>query len=354
MVVPRCCFGRALGLAIGLLSAACGSSTTRASASIELSSVPLAAEGGSQRLTTIDGRVSGAPPGARVVVFARSGVWWVQPLSNEPFTTIQPDATWKTATHFGTEYAALLVDAGYVPPPKTDTLPAQGGPVLAVVTAKGRGDGRPPTSKTLQFSGYEWQIRELPSDRGGANLYDPANAWTDASGFLHLRIAQRDGLWTCAEVILTRSLGYGTYAFAVRDTSQLEPPAAFSMITWDNLGAEQNHREIDIEISRWGDPASKNAQYVVQPFYVAANVLRFNTPAGRTTHTFRWAPNLVSFKSLQGAGAGAREVAEHEFTSGVPTPGGESVRLNLYLFGYPPTPLQKEAEVVIEKFEFLP
>lgn len=352
MVVPRFRLGRALGLSLGLLSAACGSSSTGARASIELTSIPQAGEGGALRLTTIAGRVTGAPRRAQVVVFARSGAWWVQPLSNLPFTSIQPDATWKTDTHFGTEYAALLVEAGYQPPSKTDTLPQQQGPVLAIVTAKGVGEAPRLPRKTLQFSGYEWQIREVPSDRGGDNLYDSSNAWTDANGFLHLRIARRDEQWTCAEVVLTRSLGYGTYSMVVSDTSQLEPAATLSMITWDDLGVEQNHREIDIEISRWGDPASKNAQYVVQPFYVAANVMRFTAPAGRTTHTFRWAPNFVSFKSVHGAGS--REIASHELTSGVPTPGGESVRLNLYLFGYPPTPLQKEAEVVIEKFEFLP
>ncbi len=96
----------------------------------------------------------------------------------------------------------------------------------------------------LTFSGYEWQIRQVPSDRGGANDYDPANAWTDESGALHLRIAGTPGRWTSAEVILTRSLGYGTYSFVVRDVSHLEPAVAFGMFTWDDLGVEQNHREV--------------------------------------------------------------------------------------------------------------
>ena len=50
------------------------------------------------------------------------------------------------------------------------------------------------------------------------------------------------------------------------------------MFTWDDLGIEQNHREMGIEISRWGDAANKNAQYVIQPYYVAANVVRFTAP----------------------------------------------------------------------------
>ena len=64
----------------------------------------------------------------------------------------------------------------------------------------------------------------------------------------------------------------------------------------------------------------------------------------------------MSFKSVLGAlGKGAvRTVAQHDFTSGVPTPGSESIRINLYVFGYATVPLKNGAEVVIEKFEYLP
>jgi hypothetical protein len=42
------------------------------------------------------------------------------------------------------------------------------------------------------------------------------------------------------------------------------------------------------------------------------------------------------------------------FTSGVPSPEGESVRIALYVFYQGHIPLEKENEVVIEKFEYLP
>ena len=68
--------------------------------------------------------MTGARPGDRIVLFAKSssGLWWVQPLTAEPFTTIAPDGTWKSDIHLGLEYAALLVRPGYAPP---DTTPAQ-------------------------------------------------------------------------------------------------------------------------------------------------------------------------------------------------------------------------------------
>ena len=53
---------------------------------------------------------------------------------------------------------------------------------------------------------------------------------------------------------LTRRLGYGTYRFVVRDVGHLEPGAVLTLFTWEGAAADQNHREMDIEISRWGDP----------------------------------------------------------------------------------------------------
>jgi hypothetical protein len=206
------------------------------------------------------------------------------------------------------------------------------------------------------FSGYEWEVRQTPSDRGGANDYDPANAWTDAEGCLHLKVARRDGRWTSAEVTLGRPLGYGTYEFVVRDVSHLDPAAALGLLTWDDQGVDQNHRELDVEISRWGDPAIKNGQFVVQPYYVAANVARFEAPPGRLTHSFRWEPGRATFRTV--SGTGSREqgpfIARHDFTEGVPVPGNETVRINLYFFRFTRTSLQREVEVVIEKFQYLP
>ena len=104
---------------------------------IEFGQVPPAAEGGAERLGTIEGRVAGARPGQRIVLYARSGDWYVQPFTNEPFTQIRADSTWTSSTHLGTEYAALLVDAAYVPPARTPALPGIGGGVVVVAVTAG-------------------------------------------------------------------------------------------------------------------------------------------------------------------------------------------------------------------------
>jgi hypothetical protein len=342
----------ALLIAAGFL-AGCGTARSNTAPSVRFSRLPRADEGGTESRAIIEGHVDGGRPGDQIVIYAKSGtgLWWVQPFADQPFTDIHADKLWRNSTHLGTEYAALLVDQGYHPPETTQQLPAKGGPIIAVATAQGE-PGRMLVSRTLHFSGYEWEIRGEPSNRGGnTNNYDPSNAWTDTDGRLHLRIARGLGEWTCAEVTLTRSLGYGSYSFEVREVSHLEPSAVLGMFTWDDSMTDLNHRELDTEISRWGDPAGKNAQYVIQPYYIPANVVRFSAPAGRLTYSFSWQPGRVSFKTGR---QGGESVAEHVFTSGVPLPGGEAVHLNLYPYANQQSPLQHEVEVVIEKFEYLP
>ena len=152
---------------------------------------------------------------------------------------------------------------------------------------------------------------------------------------------------------LTRSLGYGTYRFIVRDVSHLEPATVFGIFTWDDSGPP---REMDIEVSRWGEAESKNSQYVIQPYYVPANVVRFMEPAGVLTHWILWEPGRATFKTVRGPGStiGSPALASHVFTSGVPTPGNEVVRMNLYVYDNKTNPLRHGSEVIVEKFEYLP
>jgi hypothetical protein len=351
-------WGSALLVGLCMLLSNCGSSSASVAPSIEFTRLPPAGEGSPEKLDAIEGRVNGAQPGQKIVLLARSGFWWVQPLADQPFTAIRADSTWKGSTHPGSAYAALLVDTSYRPPPTMDMLPDRGGPVLAVATVDSSTLVHA-EAKILQFSGYEWQVRQAVGNPGGStNYYDPANAWTDKDGFLHLRIAGRPDhpgqpkQWSCAEVTLARSLGYGSYRFVVRDVSHLEPAAAFSMSTWDDSGPP---REMNIEISRWGEPTSKNAQYVVQPYYVPANTVRFTTPPGTSTYRLLWEPGRASFKTVRGSSDRESDVvAQHVFTSGIPSPGNERIHLNLYVFGNKRNPLQRGFEVIVEKFEYLP
>jgi len=307
----------------------------------------------------VDGRVTGAQPGQRIVLYANTdGRWGLCQQSDQPFTTIESDGRWKASVHLGLQYAALLVDPTYNPPQQTESLPIVGNGVVALTVVNGVGPAPVlPSPKTLNFSGYEWTTSAGPIFRAGSrNFFDPANVWTDNRGALHLRISGSPGKWAAAEVKLTRSLGYGTYGFQLRDVSHLEPSALLTLIIWDGVGTESTRRELDVELGRWGYLENTNVNFVVQPYYVPANFVAFRVPPGAYTHSFRWEPGRVAFSTVAGSGnsTGGPVINQHVFTSGVPSPEDESVRIGLYVFYQGKIPLENENEVVIDKFEYLP
>lgn len=326
--------------------------------SVEFTKIPPAAQGGRERVDTIAGRVRNARLGQKIVIYAHSGQWWVQPWPERPFTAINADSTWSTETHLGFEYAALLVGPDYHPLPTIDVAPTQGGPIALVAVVKGSGTPQFAPVGSLKFSGYDWSVRTIESDKGGvSNFYDAENASIDATGALHMQIKKKQERWSCVEVFQNRSLGYGTYSVTVRDTSHLEPAAAFSMFTFDESTSEDYFREMDIEVGGRSDARDRNnAKYAIQPLYVPGNLFAFAAPAAPLTFALRWESGHATFKTFRGrsAGSSAQLVSEHEFRSGIPRPGKAVLRLIFYVVPSDKTPMQKPSEVVVEKFQYLP
>jgi signal transduction histidine kinase len=133
-------------LLVLLLLSSC--STTTINPVIEFTFVPKADPGGTLTSGEIRGRVNGARSDQRLVLYARSGAWYVQPYADQPFTKINSDSTWTSPTHLGTEYAALLVEPGYVPQAFTYDLPNEGNGIVAVVVV----EGTPPFWRTWWFA----------------------------------------------------------------------------------------------------------------------------------------------------------------------------------------------------------
>ena len=338
---------QALGIVAAGLCHACRSVRSGNGPSIVFTRLPQADPAGSSRNDIIEGRVTGASAGEKIVLYAKTGKWWVQPLVDQPLTDLRANFDWTNATHLGTHYAALLVKSGFRPQNGVDTLPQTDENVLAVAVAPGA--ARPP-SQVADFSGYQWRLRDAPSNRGGQNVYSPSNISIDAKGAMHLRISRTENDWSCSEASLTQNLGYGSYEFVVRGIEALEPAAVLDMFTYDYASGGQHNREMNIEISRWGNPAQKNAQYVLQPYYVAANVNRFDAPAGTLAFSLRWEQGRATFRTRHGTAL----VSEHTFTAGVPSPGIESMRVALYIFRDTALKLRRPVEVVIERFTYFP
>ncbi|PWU19833.1 MAG: hypothetical protein C5B50_05235 [Verrucomicrobia bacterium] len=86
------------------------------------------------------GRIVGTASGinpieCKVLVYAYGDRWYVQPMAVNTDAIIGVDGRWTSSTHGGSEYAALLVKAGYKAPATMAVLPSIGGDVLAAVRA---------------------------------------------------------------------------------------------------------------------------------------------------------------------------------------------------------------------------
>jgi hypothetical protein len=230
-------------------------------------------------------------------------------------------------------------------------------------SADARGPVRAAAPRVLHWSGYDWVVKSSAGQVGpGPNYFSDSSrtVWVDSSGRLHLRIQRRHGHWWCGELTTSTSLGYGKYVFQL-DTaaSSIDRNAVLGLFTWDDAAGE-HHREIDIELSRWGSRHGSNASFTVQPYQVASNGQSFDIPGTRsdTTQAFDWTAGQVDFWSIWGhrtPPVSAGVIRHWTSTSpDVPTHGDERAHINLWLFrGMPPSD-GRAVNVVLSDFSFVP
>ncbi len=215
-------------------------------------------------------------------------------------------------------------------------------------------------SKTIAFSGYEWAIKQSEERFGpGPNYFSDSaeNVFVDDKKRLHLKITRRDGKWRCAEILLKKKAGYGTYRLTLdAPTDTLDRRAVFGFFTWSDA-PEDTHREIDVEYSRWDMEKNENTQYVIQPYEKEGNTHRFDVPAklNKSVHQFQWSPGRVVFQSFKGDKV-EKSSLFHTWTTmqDAPHAGDEALHLNLWLFRGAAPAGGQPVEVVIKKFEFTP
>jgi hypothetical protein len=97
--------------------------------------------GGRNSKAHIAGEVSGVTPeNYRVVIYALTNMWYIQPTMTAPLTIIQPDGKWSADIQTGTNYAALLVHPDYNPLYTTDSNnePSSIGDVVAATKVEGK------------------------------------------------------------------------------------------------------------------------------------------------------------------------------------------------------------------------
>lgn len=314
-----------------------------------------------------------APADYKVACYTYVSGWWTKPTFASPLTTINSDGSWACnivtggSDQYSTKERAYVVPNGYNPPQMSgqEIFPAD---LDANAVAKKEAPRK--LERIINFSGRDWIVKFSVIPTGpGLNYFSDNNdsVWVDAQGQLHLKIIKAGDTWYSSEVILKDSLGYGEYVFYIASRAdQIDKNAVLGMFTWDTFAPSNNYREIDIEISRWGQDANGNSQFVVQPWYRSSNMHRFNADFGGnySVQVFNWSAQKVSFKSLRGLNASSQNSSDlinsWDYTgSDIPPPGGENARINLWLFdpanvlGKPPSD-GKEVEVVIREFKFIP
>ena len=353
-----------LVIACGLTSCGGGGNTAGGSANGGCSSTS-----GGQPTVTINSpaagatRLSGSVCNAenstdKVVIYALTNEWYVQPLAVAPFTNISTDGSWESSTNPWLGLVVLLVNpASYTPAATKITNPALDPGVLAWT--------KYPTGQvSLQFSGYTWGVKTTGNSSG--DQFDPGpNFWSDdpsvvtvAADGLHLKINQIGGKWQSGEVYLTKSLGYGIYT--VKIGSHLDQLDRNTVAAPLFIYADTS-QELDNEYSGTGGlvHAPNSAQFVVQPYTVPGNIVYYTQPStAQFTSQMEWRSDHVTFTAWNGwtsAATAGNIVYQWTYTgSQIPAPGQERVHINLWLLNGNAPVSGTGDEMVINSFTFQP
>jgi hypothetical protein len=319
----------------------------------------------------LSGQVSGVTyANYKVLVYIYVWGWWNKPTWNNPLTSINPDGSWTCNITTGgasdtlaTEIIAFLIPNGAYQSSwemaGDASLPAE------LYLYPYTNFQRTPAIRRIQFAGHNWAVKFGDYMGPGPNNFSDSvdNVWVDGNGYLHLKITHPDSNWYCSEIISDESFGYGTYVFTIdRRVDTLDRNIVLGLFTWDTYAPQFNYREIDFEFGTWGNPANDNSQYVIQPWDMPGNLYRFDIDytgdATTTTHVMTWRPDGIYFKSYYGdfslAPPPETVIQDWYYTgSDNPPPGGENVRMNLWLISGLSPVNGLESEVVIKDFQFL-
>jgi hypothetical protein len=212
-------------------------------------------------------------------------------------------------------------------------------------------------ARTIEFASRTWTVHRGHGGPG-PNFFsdDPQSVRVDDEGRLHMRIREVDGRWLCSEVYTQESPGYGTYRFQIASDAELyDPSVVVGLFVY-----RDDFHEIDIELTRQGNPGAPSALFTVQPYFIPGNLRKFelgSRPA--STHAFEWRPDSIHFHSLDGHHVNPPSpevvIEDWHYTGpSIPAPGTERLYINFYLFqGVPPAD-RADAELIVTDVTFTP
>lgn len=223
------------------------------------------------------------------------------------------------------------------------------------------------SSRTVFFSGYEWEVTEGIGAPYASDWADK-NVWLDAQGNLHLKLSYQNGRWTGGQVMTKQKLGFGTYEFHITgEIDKLDPNVVFAMFNYEAHSQDAfGINEIDIEFGKWGYTDVQPGSYTVWPIRNDHNNLRnrskaydFKLKLPNSMHRFRWRPNYVFFQSFHGASTAKKDEFSSWWFQPRPYEGKSFIPLkplnlyiNIWLYQGRPPLNGKEVEIVVHSFKY--
>lgn len=226
-----------------------------------------------------------------------------------------------------------------------------------------------PTNPTISWKGHTWKITN--GGMAGVAKGNPANVFIDRNGYLHLRIVNRNGTYTSAEVFSTDKMGYGTYQWWIQGpVDNMDKSTVLGLFPYGPVAriGRDAEDELDIEFSKWNNTLCKgacNADFTFYPstgnFALGPTERDFNINlSGGTLTTARlvWTPTSVTgtiMSGLQPIGTTANVLktwtfAPSDYNARIPQqplPTG----MNLWCFKSLPASNQS---VILRNFQFVP
>ncbi len=202
--------------------------------------------------------------------------------------------------------------------------------------------------KNIEFSGFTWEIKDSKGKKvgPGPSVFSSSkkNVYVDSKG-LHLKTSILKESYSASEVILIKSLGFGTYEFEViSNLNKLEKNTVLGAFLY-----EDDEHEIDIEFSP--NMVGKNyGQYVVQPGSKEGNVFLFKIPSiKKSVHKITWTKDEINFESSDSE---TNKLIYQAIYKGENIPQTEKARMIFNLWLYEGKKPKREEVVVISYFKF--
>lgn len=204
-----------------------------------------------------------------------------------------------------------------------------------------------PADPSVSWENETWNIKNSNTLTGaGPNYWSSNNVSIQPDG-LHLKLTMTNNKWYAAGVYTDNIFGYGDYTWQLTSPS-LDPSVTLGVFTWNDDPA-YNHREIDFEISKFGNGSlTTNAQLTTEPYSGAHQDKRITLQPGQSTVTIAWRQNSITWTVVNN---GITQTWNYTGTY-IPAP-TTSVRMNLWPLIKSGPQDGQPTEAVINSFDFV-